>query len=54
MGVKVTAQERARMLEAENAQLKRELAKAKADLDFLAIMTDVDIEDEEEEENDGQ
>lgn len=48
MSVKVTPQERNRQLERENLQLRAELEQARADLDFVAIMTDVDIDDEEE------
>lgn len=46
MAVKVTPQERNRQLERENLQLRAELEQARADLDFVAIMTDVDIDTE--------
>ena len=50
MAVNVTLQERNRMLEQENKALGAALEQARADLDFIAIMTDVDIDDEEEED----
>ena len=37
-----------RELEAENNGLRAELEKSKANLEFVAMMTDVDLDDEEE------
>lgn len=37
-----------RELEAENNSLREELEKSKANLEFVAMMTDVDLDDEEE------
>lgn len=39
-----------RDLEQENAQLRAALAKAKADLEYVAMMADIDIEEEFEDE----
>ncbi len=46
-----TKTDRIRRLEAEKRILIAENAKLRADLDYVAIMTDVDIDDEEENEN---
>jgi len=46
----VTAEQRLRDANARNAELEAENAKLRADLEYLAMMTDVEIDGEEEEE----
>ena len=48
MGIKRKPADMIRDLEAENNKLRGELQKSKADLEFVAMMTDVDLDEEEE------
>ena len=50
MGIVMSERERLRDAEKENLRLRAQLAKAAADLEYVAMMTDVGI-DEEETEN---
>lgn len=47
-GIKRKPADMIRELEAENNGLRAELEKSKANLEFVAMMTDVDLDDEEE------
>ena len=51
MGIVVTEKNRIRSLERENERLQAENRKLKADLEFVAIMTDTDGYLEEDEDN---
>jgi len=52
MGIINSLRDRARALERENIALRRDLERAQATTEYLAMMADIDID--EEEENDAQ
>lgn len=47
-GIKRKPADMIRELETENNGLRAEIEKSKANLEFVAMMTDVDLDDEEE------
>ena len=47
-GIKRKPADMIRELEGENNGLRAEIEKSKANLEFVAMMTDVDLDDEEE------
>lgn len=46
MGIGMSEKERLRAAENENRQLRAKLAKATADLEYVAMMADVDMDEE--------
>ena len=47
MGIALSEKERLRQAERENQMLRSELAKANADLEYVAMMADVDMDQDE-------
>lgn len=51
MAIVRKSKERIRELERENARLRRDLERAAATTEYVAMMADVDLEEEEEDDD---